>query len=253
MVGRLFHVPVAYAAMLGHRDRVMNRFGSGEEYWRNLKTLPIDHLLMSRIVIRDAADGVPERSDLGDLRFVACAPIKTICGQKLGVLVIADKIPRPQFSRQELEMLEDLADVIAGKFELRIVASQSVDSRMRRDEAERRFQSVANAGANLIACYQDDGCCEYVNDPWLAYTGRSLQDELDDGWQQALHHGHRERFLVEYWQALQVRQPFEVKVPLLRHDGVFRWMRGSGTPRFLSDDSFAGFLMCLKEGTAYSK
>jgi len=33
---------------------------------------------------------------------------------------------------------------------------------------------------------------------------------------------------------------------------MFRWMGGRGSPRFLRDHSFAGFLVCLIEGTDYT-
>jgi PAS domain S-box-containing protein len=247
LVGHVFHAPVAYAAMLGHGDRVMSRIGSGEEYWKNPRPYPLGRVLASPVVVRDTREGLPDGTDLGDLIFFAAAPMVTACGQRLGVLVIADRVARLEFSGDELESLVELANLLAGRIEIRMIASQSVASELRCGEAEERFREVANSAPALIACNGADGACEFVNAAWLEFTGRHKQDELGDGWQQAIHQRHRERVVNLYWAALQAHRPFMVELPLCRHDGVFRWMRGSGIPRFLKDGSFAGFLARLTD------
>jgi PAS domain S-box-containing protein len=252
-VGRLFQVPVAYAAMLGHRDRVMCRIGSGSTHWKDFKTLPVGPYLESPMVIQELPAGLPEGADLGDLRFAATAPIDTLCGQHLGVLVIADPVARPEFSELDLETLVELAAVIADRIEMRMIATQAMDSKMRYGEAEQRFRAMANGAQTLIACDEADGSSEFVNDSWLRFSGRHRENELGDGWQQLMHPQHRARVLDVYVQALQARQPFTVEVPLRRHDGVFRWMRGNGTPRFLQDGTFAGFTLCLTDISDYSE
>jgi len=251
LAGRLFQVPVAYAAMLGHHDRVMCRIGSGSLHWKDFRTLPVGPYLESPMVIRDLPAGLPEGADLGDLRFAATAPIDTLCGEHLGVLVIADPVARPEFSGQDLETLVELATVIADRIEMRMIASQALESEMRLEEAEGRFRAMANGAETLIACNEADGSWEFVNDAWLKFTGRHRQLELGDGWQQLMHPRHRAGVLNVYVQALQARQRFTVDVALRRHDGVFRWMRGSGTPRFLKDGSFAGFTLCLADRSDY--
>jgi PAS domain S-box-containing protein len=250
LVGKLFQVPVAYAAMLGHHARVMSRIGSGEAYWNHLRTFPLARVLGAPVLVRDVRDGLPEGTDLGELRFAASAPIDTLCGQKIGMLVIADLVPRPAFSEDDLETLVDLASIVAVRIELRMLASQLMESQSRHAEAEDRFRRMANSAPSLIACNAADGSCEFVNQSWLAFTGRPLQCELGDGWQQAMHPQYRDRILNVYWQALQTHEPFTVELPLRRDDGVFRWIRGSGTPRLLKN-SFAGFVLCLRDMADY--
>lgn len=249
---RLFHVPVAYAAMLGHCDRVMSRIGSGEAHWKHLKTFPVTTVLDAPMVLRDVREGVPEGADLGDLQFLASAPIDTYCGQHLGVLVIADHQPRPEFSEQDLKTLVEMARVMAASIELRMMAWQSIESQLKYDEAEERFRGIANLATPLIGCIEANGSCEFVNDAWLKFTGRYIQKELGKGWQQDIHHQHRELALTLYWHALQTQQPFTLEAPFRRYDGVFRWLRGSGTPRFLKDGSFSGFIVSLTDVCNYT-
>lgn len=251
LVGKVFRVPIAYAAMLGHRDRVMSRIGSGEEHWKYLSTFALGQALKAPVVVRDALEGLPAGTNLGELRFAATVPVVTPCGQRLGVLVIADQTARPLFSEHDLETLLELANAVAGRIELSVLASQLMEAQLWRSEAEDRFRIVASGAPALIACVEADGSCEFVNDTWLKFTGRHIENELGDGWQQIMHHQYRERALEVYWQALQAPEPFELEVPIRRYDGVFRWMQGNGTPRFLKDGSFAGLMVRLTEVSDY--
>jgi PAS domain S-box-containing protein len=251
LVGKVFQVPVAYAAMLGQRTKVMNRIGSGLAYSKYLKSYPMDLYLSAPQVVRDARDGLPYGADLGDLRFMASAPVKTMCGQPIGVLVVADLLPRPEFSGCDTDTLTELAGIVANCFELRMISSQSLDFRSCRDEAEDRFRSLANSVPSLIACTGPDGACEFVNDTWLNFTGRHLRDERGDGWCETMPPRHQERFLILYSEAMQTRRPFDVETPLRRRDGAFRWMRGRGTPRVLRNGDFAGFVLTLSDVSDY--
>lgn len=231
----------------------MSRFGSGDSYWKHLRTFPLSLVLSSPMVVRDAREGLPEGADLEDLLFLATAPINTFCGQHLGVLVIADRSARPEFSQQDLDSLAELADVMANSMELRMLATQLTECVALRDEAEERFRRAANRAPELIVCNLADGSCEFVNDAWLGFTGRRFEDEWGDGWQQGVHGAYRERFVDLYWEALQAGQHFELRVPWLRHDGIYRWMHADGTPRFLKDGSFAGFVVYLTDLSGYSE
>jgi PAS domain S-box-containing protein len=250
LVDKIFQTPVAYAAMLGHRDRVMSRVGSGEKHWKYMKTFPLSRAVVSPVLVRDVRAELPPDADVGELRFVASAPIRTLCGQSLGALVIADLVARPEFSDEDLKTLLSLAAVVTGIIEIRVIAAHSVESDLRYHEAETRFRAMAGAAPSLIACYEADGSCGFVNDRWLEFTGRRVDNELGDGWQQTLHHRHRERVLTAYWRSLQERLPFTLEVPMLRCDGGFRWMSGSATPRFLKDGTFAGFVLSLTDVSA---
>lgn len=204
--------------------------------------------LASAQIIQDVRRGLPEGADLGDLEFAATAPIDTLCGQHLGVLVIADRVARPEFSAQDLHILVQMAAVMADRIEMRMIASQAAESGMRYDEAEERFEAIANDAHLLIACNEADGSCQFVNDSWLKFTGRNCQSELGEGWQQLVHPRHLPTVLN---LSMQARQPFPLELPLLRHDGVFRWLRGKGTPRLLKDGTYSGFTVRLTDESDY--
>src|SRR4029078_4840634 len=87
-----------------------------------------------------------------------------------------------------------------------------------------------------------DAKCDYFNETWLAFTGRSIQLEMGDGWAEGVHPDDLERCVAYYLDHFQRREAFEMEYRLRRHDGVYRWIFDRGVP--FTDDSgaFAGFI-----------
>jgi PAS domain S-box-containing protein len=109
-------------------------------------------------------------------------------------------------------------------------------------ESERRFRSVANTAPVMIWMSGLDKLCNYFNQPWLDFTGRSLEAELGNGWAEGVHPEDLEVCLETYITAFDRREPFQKEYRLRRHDGAFRWIFDQGVPRFHTDGSFAGYI-----------
>src|SRR5499427_6899768 len=54
-------------------------------------------------------------------------------------------------------------------------------------ESESRFQIVADAAPVLIWMSGVDKLCTFFNKPWLDFTGRSIEQELGNGWAKGVH------------------------------------------------------------------
>lgn len=249
MVEHLFHVPIAYMALLGCDLKVVTRIGSGCDHWRYLKTYPIVNAFDTPTVVRDAGEGVPEGTDFGDLRFAASAPLRTSGGESLGMLVIADFQPRPYFSELDLSALEELASTLATKMELRVIAAQALEAELSLRETEARFRALANSAPVLIISGGPEGGCSFVNRTWLDFTGRELAEELGDGWAESIHPDSRQVVVEATWRALEERKPVTLEHPMRRYDGEYRWMLARGVPRFLDDGTYAGHVACLVDLT----
>ncbi len=245
---RLFHVPVAYIALLGRGVEIARRIGSGQEYWPFLNALPKSRVAEAPLIVVDTAAHPPEGVDCRDLRFIARASLRAADGMPIGALVIADRNPRA-FPEADVQVLAELAELLSARIELRTVVCRAIDSERALREAERRFETVANAAPVLMACSDADGACVFVNLPWLEFTGRTLQDELGDGWLDPVHRDHREQLRRAYWTAVEARQPFQAQVLMRRRDGEFRWLLGRATPRFREDGTFAGMAGCAADIT----
>ena len=87
-----------------------------------------------------------------------------------------------------------------------------------------------------------DAKCDYFNETWLAFTGRTMEQELGDGWAEGVHPDDLQRCVAHYLEHFNRREAFEMEYRLRRRDGEFRWIFDRGVP--FTDDSgaFAGFI-----------
>lgn len=111
-------------------------------------------------------------------------------------------------------------------------------------ESEERFRLVANTAPVLIWTSGTDKLCDYFNRPWLEFTGRTLEEELGEGWAKGIHEEDVRRVLDTYTSAFDRRERFKMEYRLRRHDGEYRWIVDRGVPRFNPDGSFVGYVGC---------
>jgi PAS domain S-box-containing protein len=111
-----------------------------------------------------------------------------------------------------------------------------------RRESEQRFRLVANTAPVMIWMSGIDKLCNYFNKPWLDFTGRTLEQELGNGWAEGVHSEDFAECLKTYTEAFDRREHFEMQYRLRRHDGEYRWVSAIGVPRFNDDGTFAGYI-----------
>jgi PAS domain S-box-containing protein len=109
-------------------------------------------------------------------------------------------------------------------------------------ESEQRFRLAADTAPVLMWMSGTDKLCNYFNKPWLDFTGRSMDEELGNGWAEGVHPDDFARCLEIYTQSFDRRENFRMEYRLRRHDGEYRWVLDIGVPRFNPDRSFAGYI-----------
>jgi PAS domain S-box-containing protein len=109
-------------------------------------------------------------------------------------------------------------------------------------DSEERFRLVTNAAPMLVWMAGTDKLCTYFNKAWLAFTGKSMNSELGNGWTSGIHSDDLQRCIDVYAQAFDQRAEFRTEFRLLRYDGEYRWIVNIGIPRFTPDGSFAGYI-----------
>ena len=109
-------------------------------------------------------------------------------------------------------------------------------------EKEFQYRNLANAGVALIWTAATDKLCTFVNEPWLQFTGRTVDMELGTGWTENVHHEDLDRYMDTYVSHFNKREPFQIQYRLRHHSGEYRWINDRGTPNYNSEGKFLGYI-----------
>lgn len=108
-------------------------------------------------------------------------------------------------------------------------------------ESEARFRQMADSAPVLIWVAGTDKLCTYFNQGWLAFTGRTLEQEIGNGWVQSIHPDDLKRYLDTYDRSFDARREFHMEYRLRRRDGQYRWLLDHAVPRFAAE-RFLGYI-----------
>jgi PAS domain S-box-containing protein len=153
----------------------------------------------------------------------------------LGAISFASTKQKRVWTEEVTEHLRLMAEIFANAM-MRTHAEQVVR------ESEDRFRLVANSAPVLIWMSGTDKLCNFFNQSWLKFTGRTFEEELGDGWTLGVHPDERARCMQVYSSAFDARLDFQLEYRLRRFDGEYRWIVDFGVPRFESDGTFRGYI-----------
>jgi PAS domain S-box-containing protein len=120
-----------------------------------------------------------------------------------------------------------------------IIERKRAEERLR--ESEARFQAMADTAPVMIWLTGTDALCNYFNKPWLEFTGRTMEQEVGNGWIEGVHPDDVQGCFDGFLPAFHVRKPFRMIYRLRRADGEYRWVIESGIPRYAGGE-FAGYI-----------
>jgi PAS domain S-box-containing protein len=104
---------------------------------------------------------------------------------------------------------------------------------------------MANNAPVLIWTSGLDARCDWFNEPWLRFTGRTMEQEIGDGWVEGVHPDDVARCVKTYLDSFNARVPFTMEYRLRRNDGEYRWLLDNGVPAFdgeRRDGPFKGYI-----------
>ena len=156
-------------------------------------------------------------------------------GQHLGTMGTALFRRAQVWDSRLISRFQRAGEVFAG-----VVARRRAVENQR--ESEDRFRIVANTAPVLIWMSGTDKSCTFFNQTWLAFTGRTADEEYGDGWLTGVHPDDLNRCLETYSAKFDARLDFTMAYRLRRHDGEYRWIFDSGSPRFDLAGRFLGYI-----------
>ncbi|MEG4441014.1 PAS domain S-box protein [Microcoleus sp. AT9_B5] len=109
-------------------------------------------------------------------------------------------------------------------------------------ESEARFRIMADTAPVMIWMSDTDKLGDYFNKVWLEFTGRTLAQEMGTGWMESIHPDDLPECLDIYQNAFDAGSEYRLECRLRRYDGEYRWVLGTGVPRYRPDRTFAGYI-----------
>ena len=168
------------------------------------------------------------------IRAAQSTPLRSRTGRPLGMLSTHWRNPHTP-TEEDFTFFDVLARQAADLIE-RTLAEEALR------ESEERFRLIANTAPVMIWVSGADKQITYLNQTWLDYTGRPLEDVLGRQRAQVLHPDDAERSREVYDNAFEQREAFQLEHRIRRHDGEYRWVVTAGVPRYDADGSFIGYI-----------
>jgi len=227
----------AEAADLGHwvLNTVENEVWASETLRRLFGFAPGERVNYQAILGRIHPDD-RERVDRGVLRAVA----------ERSAYAVDYRVIWPDGSQHWLAARGRMYPAANGKPARMLGATIDITQRKRSEEvlreSEERFSAIANSAPVLIWMSGTDKLCNFFNAGWLEFTGRTLEQELGNGWTEGVHPDDFARCLKIYTESFEARRPFTMEYRLRHRDGGYRWISDIGVPRYESDRNFLGYI-----------
>jgi diguanylate cyclase (GGDEF)-like protein/PAS domain S-box-containing protein len=109
--------------------------------------------------------------------------------------------------------------------------------------SEKQFRQLADITPVLIWKADEHKSHYWFNKSWLNFTGRSIQQEIGDGWLDNIHPDDLEYYINSYCNYVKKRcSGFHIEYRLRRFDGEYRWMDSQGVPCYSNEGVFEGYI-----------
>jgi PAS domain S-box-containing protein len=109
-------------------------------------------------------------------------------------------------------------------------------------ESEALFRHMADNAPMMIGVSDTEGRITYLSKTWLAFRGKTLEEEMGEGWARDLHPQDRDRTLGEIEEAVKGRRDYRLEYRILDAAGQYRWILDMAVPRYTDAGKFLGYV-----------
>jgi len=141
-----------------------------------------------------------------------------VCKRLYGTFQDINDFKSTEFALQRsLETQEKLNAIMFDHIEL-------IEQQDKTIEKIQEFKFLADSIPQMIWTANPDGSFDYYNQHWFNYTGMSLTETLDKGWQPVLNAEGFKKHEKAWAESLRTGKPFQVEMRFRRAaDGAFKW------------------------------
>ena len=120
-------------------------------------------------------------------------------------------------------------------------------------DSELLFKTISNASPAGLWLTDEDGQNVFVNETWINWTGKPLEQQLVDGWMGSVVSEDVEPVTNKFRQSFIPRNYFNTEFRFKKIDGQIRWGLAEGYPYFDINGSFAGYAGSITDITELKK
>jgi PAS domain S-box-containing protein len=191
------------------------------------------------------------------VRSVATLPIARTGSQRPTGFLVVGLTPRLPFDGPYRDFLGLLSDTLATTFDrargfeqerVRVAAIAELDrarttlGERTQQESERMFRETADTAPTVLWTTDADGRCVYLSRAWFELTGQAEDAGLGKGWLEMVHPADRPGVAAAYAQAQRDHGALHVDYRVQTARSGYRWVVGSGRPRFSPTGEFGGYI-----------
>ncbi|MCX6756965.1 MAG: PAS domain-containing protein [Candidatus Nomurabacteria bacterium] len=110
------------------------------------------------------------------------------------------------------------------------------------NEKEELYLRILDQFPNPIWRAGLDGKCDFFNKNWLKFTGRTMEQEMGNGWAEGVYPDELNKCVEDYMGFFNERNTFMLKYRLKHNDGTYHWLLDYGNPFFDDNGVFLGYI-----------
>jgi len=107
---------------------------------------------------------------------------------------------------------------------------------------EELYLRIINQMPNPIWRAGLDTKCDFFNKSWLDFTGRTIEQEMGNGWAEGVYKEDFDTCLKTYLGAFKEQKAFQMEYRLKHKDGTYHWILDSGSPFYDDNGVFLGYI-----------
>jgi len=104
------------------------------------------------------------------------------------------------------------------------------------------YRALVEQAPIMIWRANTTGECDYFNDRWLLFRGRTMEQETGNQWADGVHPDDLDGCLQTYLGSFGRHETFEMHYRLKRGDGQYRWIFDRGVPFYDDEGEFRGYI-----------